>query len=105
MSWFILVIAGLLEVVWALGLKASEGFTRFYPSVITLVALALSFLLLGLAMKTLPVSVAYPVWVGIGAIGAVIAGIFWFGEAASVLKLCSVLLIAAGIIGLKLSST
>ncbi|MGB4813297.1 MAG: quaternary ammonium compound efflux SMR transporter SugE [Methylophilaceae bacterium] len=104
MNWFILVIAGLLEVAWAIGLKYSEGFTKLWPSVGTLIAMAASVLLLGLAMKTLPVGTAYAVWVGIGAVGTAILGIVLFGESTQALKLVSLGLICAGIIGLKLAS-
>ncbi len=104
MAWFILFIAGLLEVGWAIGLKYTEGFTRLWPSVATLVALVASFVLLGIAMKTLPVGTAYSVWVGIGAVGTVILGIALFGEPAGVLRMTSVALIVAGVIGLKLAA-
>lgn len=104
MAWFILMIAGLLEVVWAVGLKYSEGLTRFWPSVITVVTLLLSFWLLGLAMRSLPIGTAYGVWVGIGAVGTVIFGIVFLSEPAGATRLVSVALIISGIIGLKLSS-
>ena len=103
MSWVILVIAGLLEIGWAIGLKYAEGFTRLWPSVATVIALLTSFLLLGLAMRTLPVGTAYAVWVGIGAVGTAILGIVLFGESATVLRLVSLGLICAGIVGLKLA--
>lgn len=103
MSWVILVIAGLLEIGWAIGLKYTEGFTRLWPSVATVIALLASFLLLGLAMRTLPVGTAYAVWVGIGAVGTAILGIVLFGESATVLRLVSLGLICAGIVGLKLA--
>lgn len=104
MAWVLVVIAGVLEVGWAIGLKYTEGFTRLWPSVMTVSAMIASFLLLSVAMKTLPVGTAYSVWVGIGAVGAVIMGILLFGEAASVIRLGSIGLIVAGIIGLKLST-
>jgi len=104
MAWLILLIAGLLEVVWAVGLKYSEGLTRFWPSVITVVTLLLSFWLLGIAMRSLPIGTAYGVWVGIGAVGTVIFGIVFLSEPASATRLVSVVLIISGIIGLKLSS-
>ncbi|CAM4346738.1 quaternary ammonium compound efflux SMR transporter SugE [Bordetella tumbae] len=104
MAWIILVLAGLFEVVWAVGLKYTEGFTRLVPSVITLIGMLISFWLLSLAMKTLPLGTAYAIWVGIGAIGAFVAGLVLFHEAASPMRVLSVLLIAAGLIGLKLSS-
>jgi quaternary ammonium compound-resistance protein SugE len=104
MAWVLVVVAGLLEVGWAIGLKYSEGFTRLWPSVMTVGAMIASFLLLSVAMKTLPVGTAYSVWVGIGAVGAVLMGILLLGEAASVVRLASIGLIVAGIIGLKLST-
>ncbi|WP_036302251.1 quaternary ammonium compound efflux SMR transporter SugE [Methylotenera sp. L2L1] len=102
MSWAILVLAGLLEVVWAIGLKYTDGFTRLWPTVVTVLAMVLSVWLLGMAMKTLPVGTAYAVWVGIGAIGTAIFGILLFAESASIGRLLSLLLIFAGIVGLKL---
>ena len=105
MNWFILVIAGLLEVSWAIGLKYTEGFTKLWPSVGTILSLVVSFVLLGLAMKTLPVGVAYAVWVGIGLVGTAILGILLFDESAQTLKLLSLGLICAGIVGLKLTSS
>lgn len=104
MAWIILVLAGLFEVVWAVGLKYTEGFTRLVPSVVTLVAMLISFWLLSLAMKSLPLGTAYAIWVGIGAIGAFIAGLVLFQEALNPMRVISVLLIAAGLAGLKLSS-
>ena len=104
MSWIILLIAGLLEVVWAVGLKYTHGFTRLTPSVITIAAMIISMALLSLAMKTLPVGTAYAVWTGIGAVGAAIAGIVLLGESASPMRLLSLGLIVTGIIGLKLST-
>ncbi len=104
MSWTILFVAGLFEVVWAVGLKYTEGFTRLWPSVGTLAAMALSFYLLAVAMRSLPLGTAYAVWVGIGAIGTAILGIVLFNEPASAGRLVSLGLILAGIIGLKLAS-
>ncbi|EFE24706.1 multidrug resistance protein, SMR family [Edwardsiella tarda ATCC 23685] len=104
MSWIVLLIAGLLEVVWAISLKSSHGFIRLWPSLITLVAMVASVLLLAHAMKTLPAGTAYAVWTGIGAVGAAIMGIILLGEPASLLRLLSLALIVAGIVGLKLSS-
>lgn len=104
MAWIILVLAGLFEVVWAVGLKYTEGFTRLVPSIVTLIGMLISFWLLSMAMKTLPLGTAYAVWVGIGAIGAFIAGIVLFQETLSPMRVISVLLIAGGLIGLKLSS-
>jgi quaternary ammonium compound-resistance protein SugE len=102
MAWAVLFAAGLLEICWAIGLKYTEGFTRLTPSILTLAAMAGSVLLLGLALKTLPIGTAYAVWTGIGAVGTAILGIFLFGEAASMLRLASIGLIVAGIVGLKL---
>jgi quaternary ammonium compound-resistance protein SugE len=104
MSWVILVTAGLLEVVWAIGLKYTDGFTRLWPTLITASAMLLSLWLLGIALKSLPVGTAYAVWVGIGAIGTAIFGIILFAESANLGKILSLLLIIAGIIGLKLTS-
>jgi len=104
MTWIVLIIAGLLEVVWSVGLKYTHGFSRPLPSAITIVAMTGSVWLLSYAMKTLPLGTAYAVWVGIGTIGAFIAGIVLFGEAASVLRIISIVLILTGLIGLKLAS-
>jgi Membrane transporters of cations and cationic drugs len=104
MSWIILVIAGLLEVVWAIGLKYTHGFTRLMPSLITVTAMIVSIALLSWAMRTLPVGTAYAVWTGIGAVGAAITGILLLGESASLARIASLALIVAGIIGLKLSA-
>lgn len=104
MSWTLLFIAGLFEVAWAIGLKYTEGFSRFWPSAGTVTAMVISVLLLGLAMRELPVGTAYAVWTGIGAVGTVILGIVLFGDSASALRLVCVGLIIAGILGLKLVS-
>ncbi|MBY0341023.1 MAG: quaternary ammonium compound efflux SMR transporter SugE [Rhodocyclaceae bacterium] len=104
MQWFILVLAGLLEIVWAVGLKYTEGFTRLTPTVITVSAMVGSVVLLGLAMRTLPLGTAYAIWVGIGAAGTVIAGIFLFDEPTTWLRLGSVALIGLGVVGLKLAT-
>lgn len=104
MSWIILFIAGLLEVVWAIGLKYTHGFTRLTPSVITVTAMIVSIVLLSWAMRSLPVGTAYAVWTGIGAVGAAITGILLLGESASVARIASLALIVAGIVGLKLST-
>lgn len=104
MSWVILVLAGLLEVGWAIGLKYTDGFSRFWPTVATLLAMALSLGLLGLAMKSLPVGTAYAVWVGVGAIGTALLGIALFDEPANAGRLMSLALILLGIVGLKLST-
>ena len=104
MAWLMLLVAGLFEVAWAIGLKYTEGFTRLWPSVGTLAAMGLSVLLLGMAMKTLPVGTSYAVWVGVGAVGTAILGIVLLGEPANTGRLVSLGLIVAGIVGLKLSS-
>ncbi|QLY63631.1 quaternary ammonium compound efflux SMR transporter SugE [Enterobacter asburiae] len=104
MSWIILFIAGLLEVVWAIGLKYTHGFTRLTPSVITVTAMIVSIVLLSWAMRSLPVGTAYAVWTGIGAVGAAITGILLLGESASLARIASLTLIVAGIVGLKLST-
>ncbi len=104
MNWVILVVAGLFEVGWAIGLKYTQGFTRFWPTVWTVLSMIISLGLLGLAMKALPVGTAYSVWVGVGAVGTVVLGIVLFGEPASAGRMISVALILAGIVGLKLST-
>lgn len=104
MTWLILIIAGLLEVVWAITLKQTEGFTRLVPSLITIATMAASFYLLSIAMRTLPLGTAYAVWVGIGAIGTAIVGILLFEEAVTPLKLVSLVLVVAGIVGLRVTS-
>ncbi len=104
MAWLILFFAGLLEVVWAVGLKYSEGLTRLWPSLLTISTLLLSFWLLGMAMRSIPVGTAYAIWAGIGAIGTVIYGIMFLAEPASFFRIASVILIITGIIGLKVSS-
>lgn len=104
MNWIILIVAGLFEVGWAIGLKYTEGFTRLWPTVWTIMAMIISLGLLGIAMKALPVGTAYSIWVGVGAVGTVILGIVLLGESASVTRMISVALIVAGIIGLKLST-
>lgn len=104
MAWMLLIVAGLLEVAWAIGLKYTEGFTRPVPSVLTLAAMAASVVLLGIAMKSLPVGTSYAIWVGVGAVGTAILGIVLFGEPASAGRLASLGLIVAGIVGLKLAT-
>jgi quaternary ammonium compound-resistance protein SugE len=103
MPWIVLVIAGLFEVGWAIGLKYTEGFTRLWPSVGTVAAMVFSVVLLGWAMRTLPVGTAYAVWTGIGAVGTVILGIVLFQEPATAARLLCVAMILAGIVGLKLT--
>ena len=104
MAWVILVVAGLFEVGWAIGLKYTEGFTRLWPTVWTVLTMVISLWLLGIAMKTLPVGTAYSVWVGVGAVGTVILGIVLMGDPVNAARLISVALIIAGIIGLKLAT-
>jgi quaternary ammonium compound-resistance protein SugE len=104
MAWLILTVAGLLEVVWAIGLKYTQGFTRLVPTLITVVAMLGSVAMLGLAMRTLPVGTAYAVWTGIGAVGTVILGIVLFQDSIAPLRIASVALIIVGIIGLKFST-
>lgn len=104
MAWIILVIAGLFEVGWAIGLKYTDGFTRLWPTVGTVIAMLISVGLLGSAMKALPVGTAYAVWTGVGAVGTAILGIVLFGEAASMGRLACLALIAGGIVGLKIVS-
>jgi quaternary ammonium compound-resistance protein SugE len=104
MAWAILFLAGLFEVGWAIGLKYTEGFTQFWPSAWTILAMVISVWLLAIAMKSLPVGTAYSVWVGVGAVGTVILGIVLFGEPADVVRVVSVALIIAGIVGLKLAT-
>ncbi|MDO9563805.1 MAG: quaternary ammonium compound efflux SMR transporter SugE [Bradyrhizobium sp.] len=104
MAWLLLFIAGLLEVGWAVGLKYTEGFSRLVPSVLTLVCMAASIAMLGLALKTLPMGTAYAVWTGIGAVGTAILGIVLFGDSASVARIACIGLIVAGIVGLKLAT-
>ena len=103
MKWLILVAAGLLEIGWAVGLKYTQGFTRFWPSAVTVAAMAASLVLLGLAMRQLPLGTAYAIWVGIGAVGTALLGAWLFGEPVNAPKLASLALIVAGIAGLKLS--
>lgn len=104
MAWLILLVAGLLEIGWAIGLKYTEGFTRLVPSVLTVGSMVVSIVLLSVALKTLPVGTGYAVWTGIGAVGTAILGIYLFGESADLPRLASIGLIVAGIIGLKFTS-
>ncbi len=103
MNWFIVIVAGMLEIGWAIGLKYSDGFTKFWPSVVTIIGIILSLGLLSIAMKGLPIGTAYAVWVGIGTIGTALLGIMLFSESADAFRLISLGLIVAGIIGLKLA--
>jgi quaternary ammonium compound-resistance protein SugE len=104
MAWLLLLVAGLMEVGWAIGLKYTDGFTRFWPSAFTLAAMVASVVLLAIAMKTLPVGTSYAVWVGIGAVGTALLGIILFHEPATAGRLISLGLILAGIVGLKLAT-
>jgi quaternary ammonium compound-resistance protein SugE len=101
MAWVVLIVAGLLEIGWAVGLKYTHGFTRLWPSVVTVAAMIASMGLLGLAVRTLPLGTAYAVWTGIGTAGTFVIGVLFLGEPASLLRLLCVALIVAGIIGLK----
>lgn len=104
MHWLILIIAGLFEIIWAVGLKYTAGYTRLWPTIITVAAMVASVLLLGIAMKSLPVGTSYAVWVGIGALGTAICGIWLFGESMSILRLLSLACILLGVIGLKIAT-
>jgi quaternary ammonium compound-resistance protein SugE len=105
MSWLILIVAGLFEIAWAIGLKYTAGFTRLWPSIGTVGAMAMSVLLLGIAMKELPVGTAYAVWTGVGAVGTAVLGIYLFGDPASPARMVCLAMIAVGILGLKLVSS
>ena len=102
--WLALLLAGLLEIGWALGLKYSDGLTRFWPSVATVVAIIFSFALLGLSLKSVPFGTAYALWTGIGAAGTAIIGMVAFGESADIFRVACLSLIVAGMVGLKLAS-
>jgi quaternary ammonium compound-resistance protein SugE len=104
MPWIILLLAGLFEVGWAIGLKYTDGFSKLWPTVGTVAAMAISLGLLGIAMKSLPVGTAYAIWVGVGAVGTVILGIVLFQEPLNALRVISVALIVAGLVGLKLAT-
>jgi len=101
LAWVLLLLAGVLEIVWSVSMKASDGFTKHHFTAITLVAAALSFWLLGLALRQLPVGTAYAVWTGVGAVGAAVLGIALFGESPSILRIGCIALIVLGILGLK----
>ncbi len=103
MPWILLLIAALFEVVWAVGLKFTEGFTRPWPTAGTLAALATSFIFLGLAVRSIPIGTAYAAWTGIGAAGTIVCGILWLGEPAGALRIACVGLILIGVVGLKLA--
>jgi quaternary ammonium compound-resistance protein SugE len=102
MAWFLLVLAAMLEIVWATALERSDGFTRFWPTVIGVTTAALSFVILTFALKTLPMGTAYAVWVGLGALGVAVAGIVALGESAAPARLACLALILLGVVGLKL---
>ena len=104
MSWTILFLAGIFEIFWAVGLKYSDGFTKLIPTIFTIVTMIISFYLLSLALKNLPIGTAYAVWVGIGTVGTVIAGIMLFGESMSLIRVMSILFILIGIVGLKFTT-
>lgn len=104
MSWGILFLAGIFEIFWAIGLKYSDGFTKLIPTIFTIITMILSFYLLSLALKSLPIGTAYAIWVGIGTIGTVIGGIILFGESINFIRLLSILFILLGIIGLKITT-
>jgi quaternary ammonium compound-resistance protein SugE len=105
MAWFLLVLAGMFEVGWAVGLKYTEGFTRPWPTVLTAASMIVSLVLLGLALRSIPLGTGYAIWTGIGTIGTVIFGIVYFAEPATAARMFCVLLILSGIVGLKLVST
>jgi quaternary ammonium compound-resistance protein SugE len=105
MPWFHLIIAGLLEVAWAVGLKQTAGWTRLWPSLITVALMIASFFFLSLALRTLPLGTSYAIWTGIGAVGTALIGIFIFDEPRTAARLVCILLIVAGIVGLKLASS
>lgn len=105
MAWILLLIAGMLEVVWAYSMKLSAGFTRLTPSVVTIVVMIASFGLLSLAMRSLPLGTAYTIWTGIGAVGAFIVGVVLLGEQLTPLRVCAAVLIVCGIVLMKLSSS
>jgi quaternary ammonium compound-resistance protein SugE len=104
MAWVLLVVAGMFEIGWAVGLKYTAGFTRFWPTAATVIAMIVSIGLLGMAVRTLPIGTAYAVWTGIGTVGTVVVGILVLGEPVTLIRLTCVLLIVMGIIGLKLVS-
>ena len=103
-AWIALVVAGLFEVAWAIGLKYAQGFTRLWPSTVTIVAMIASMLLLGLAAKTIPIGTAYAVWVGVGVVGTAILGMMLFDESTSIVRVVSLAFILAGIVGLKVAA-
>jgi len=102
MGWTLLIVAGLFEIVWAVGLKFTDGFTKLWPSVITISAMVISLACLSYALKTIPIGNAYAVWTGIGAVGVAIVGIIWFGEIADPRRIAFIGLIVVGVLGLRL---
>jgi quaternary ammonium compound-resistance protein SugE len=104
MAWLVLIVAGLLEIVWATGLKYTEGFTRPWPSLMTVAAMVLSMWLLAVALRSIPIGTGYAVWTGIGAAGTAVAGMWLFGESREIVRILSILTIVAGIVGLKVSA-
>jgi quaternary ammonium compound-resistance protein SugE len=105
MAWLYLVLAGLLEIAWAMGLKYTDGFTKLAPSILTVAAMMGSFVLLGQALRVLPIGTAYAIWTGIGAVGTAILGMVFLGEPRDVARILCILLIVAGIVGLKFTTT
>ena len=104
-NWVILIIAGLFEIFWAIGLKYTDGFSKLIPSVLTILSMLISVWLLSISLKTLPLGTAYAVWVGIGSVGTVIAGIILFNDSVNLLRIISILFIILGIIGLKITTS
>ena len=104
MAWIHLILAGLLEIVWAVGLKYTEGFTRLWPSVLTVAAMIVSFALLSQALKTIPIGTGYAVWTGIGAAGTAVVGMIFLGESRDILRILCLVLIVAGVVGLKFAT-
>lgn len=104
MAWIMLIVAGIFEVIWAYSMKQSDGFTRLTPSMVTAVAMIISFVLLAASMRTLPLGTAYTIWTGIGAVGTFVAGIVFLGETLSVMRVAAAILIVAGLVLMKLSS-
>lgn len=105
MSWVTLIIAGIFEIFWAIGLKYTDGFTKLIPSLLTIFAMLISFWLLSISLKTLPLGTAYAVWVGIGTIGTVIAEVILFNDSLNLLRIVSIIFIILGIIGLKITTS
>ncbi|MDZ4814827.1 MAG: quaternary ammonium compound efflux SMR transporter SugE [Verrucomicrobiota bacterium] len=103
MSWVYLLLAGMLEIVWPVGMKMSNGFTRLWPTVLTLLSMTVAFYLMSLSLRTIPMGTAYAIWTGIGATGAAIIGIYFYGDSSSPARICCLALIVVGIVGLKLT--